>query len=360
LLALPGFHPEVRLESEIRLQMWGNVPEFVALPLSECRLTLYVPAQGLDADFTLHGGRVFITAPKATNPVVVRVRFHDEIWDITLHTADTEIGIDLIGEPARGPLLDRDLPETPRALAYVGVLQGVASMRIGFQYSGELLGGAKWKWDSKAGRPAPAAKDDRDEMGIANRWSKAVPATPAAKDMAAAVAEMARRVGISQGPFDLEFDATIKETREAAGRRVLSVWMLGAVDSLGYLIDALESDDAIVRDAAAKTIQHWVAQEGSREATFTQAIGVKAAFTDNQRALVVALIRGPDLPVPAETAETLFEFLSHEKLAVRELARMQLAKLDPIGQRESNYDAASERRSAQATLWKNSLRKRMK
>jgi hypothetical protein len=344
----------------VRIQLWGNVSEFLALPLSECRLTMYVPAQGVAADFTLHAGRVFITAPKATRPAVVRVRFREEVWDITLNTTETEIGIDLIGEPAKGPLLARDLPETPRALAYLGVLQGVASIRSGFQQSGDLFGGAKWKWDSKAGRPGPAPKDDKDEMGIANRWSKAVPATPAAKDMAAAAAEMARRVGIGQGPFDVDFDATWKEEREAAGRKVLAVWMLGAVDSPGYLIDALEADAAAVRDAAARAIQHWLAQDSSREDALAEALGMKAAFSDNQRMLVTALARSPELPVDAETVEQLFELLGYEKLAVRELSRMQLAKLDPIGARESNYDAASDRRGSQATMWKNAWKKRMK
>jgi hypothetical protein len=290
----------------------------------------------------------------------VRVRFREEAWDITLNTPDTEVGIDLIGEPAKGPLLERDLPETPRALAYVSVLQGVASIRSGFQQSGDLLGGAKWKWDSKAGRPGLAPKDDKDEIGIANRWSKAVPATPAAKDMAAAIAEMARRVGIGQGPFDVDFDATWKDPREASGRRVLAVWMLSAVDSPGYLIEALEADAALVRDTAAKAIQHWMAQDTVREDALAQALAMKAAFTDNQRTLVVALTRGPDQPVAADTVEQLFDLLSHEKLAVRELARMQLAKLDPTGARESNYDAASDRRGTQASMWKNAWKKRMK
>jgi hypothetical protein len=87
---------------------------------------------------------------------------------------------------------------------------------------------------------------------------------------------------------------------------------------------------------------------------------MKVAFTDNQRDFVVALLRSPDQPIGAETVDTLFELLGHEKLAVRELARMQLAKVDPAGAKESSYDAASERRAAQATTWKNSWKKRMK
>src|SRR5204863_508589 len=84
--------------------------------------------------------------------------------------------------------------------------------------SGELPAGSKWKWDSKGGKPGPAPKDDKDEGGVA-RWAKQVPNTAAAKDMAAAVTEMARRVGSAAGPFDVDFDATLKDPHEALGGR---------------------------------------------------------------------------------------------------------------------------------------------
>jgi hypothetical protein len=360
LLGLPGFHPEIITDTGVRLQLWGNVAELLPAPIAESRITLYVPPQGIDADLTLHGGRVYITVPKAKRPMIVRLRFRDEVWDVTLATPDTEIGIDLIGEPAKGPLFDRDLIESPRALVYLGLLQGVASIRSGFQQSGDLLGGAKWKWDSKGGRAGPAPKDDKDEAGIANRWSKLGPKTPAENDMAAAVTEMARRVAASGGPFDIDFDATHKDPREAPNRRVLSVWMLEAVDGLGYLIDALESDTAAVRATAAKALQHWVAQDPNREAIYTQMLANKAAFSDNQRALMATLVRGVDRPVAAEVIDLLFDYLLYEKLAIRELARMQLAKIDPVGAKESNYDAASERRGGQKEMWKTSWKKRNK
>jgi len=358
LLALPGFHPELLLENGVRLQLWGNAPDLLAVPVSESRVTLYVPSQGADADLTLHSGRILLTAsPKAMRPVVVRVRFLDQKWDVTLADADTEVAIDLIGQPSKGPVLDRDMPESPRFLAYLGVVQGTARVRSEFETSGDMTGGAKWKWDSKGGRPGPAPKDDKDDPAGMNRFTKAAPATPAAKEMGAAVAEMVRRVGFGQGPFDVDFDATIKEPREAVSRRVLSAWMLAAVDSIGYLIDALEADGAAPRDAAARALQHWCAQDPSREGDLKQVLATKALFSDRERDLVSALVAGSP---PPESADKLFELLRDAKLAVRELARLHLAKVDAAGAKESRYDAASDQRTMQAATWERLWAKRIK
>ncbi|HJZ89422.1 MAG TPA: hypothetical protein VKE40_01025, partial [Gemmataceae bacterium] len=358
LLALPGFHPEVLLDTGVRLQLWGNVQDFVPVPVSETRVTLHVPPQSLAADFTLHGGRVFVTAPKAAGPVVVRLRVAEEVWDVTLADAQTEVAIDVYGEPARGGLFKRDLQEAPRVLAYLGVVQGVASVRAGFEMSGDLTAGAKYKWDSKGGKPGPAPKSDPDEAGPMNRWRKEVPGTPATRDAAAAVAEMARRIGFGQGPFDIDFDATLKAVREPVARRALCAWMLAAVDSLSYLVDALDEDSPGVRDEAARALQHWCAQGPGREDTLVEALAMKSAFSDQQRNLVVELMRAPDRPPATPSVDLLFELLGHDKLAVRELARVQLARIDPAGAKESNYDAGSDRRGMQAGAWQKSWKKR--
>ncbi|HEY2910284.1 MAG TPA: hypothetical protein VGI99_08555 [Gemmataceae bacterium] len=195
---------------------------------------------------------------------------------------------------------------------------------------------------------------------MADRWSKAVPATPAGKDMAAAVSEMARRVGNNAGPLDVDFDATWKDPAEATGRRVLAVWMLAAINSPGPIVDALEAESAPVRDAAARALQHWVALDPSREATYTQLLATKADFTDGQRQMMTALVHGTTRPPAAAVVDELFELLGYEKLPVRELARMQLARLDPVGAKESGYDASSDRRSAQRDAWRLSWKKRHK
>ena len=181
LLALPGFHPEIDLDTGVHLQLWGNAREILPLPLSETRLTLYVPPQGIDADLTLQAGRLFLSTPKAKRPTIVRLRFRDEVWDVTLATPDSVVGVDLIGAPASGRLFNRELAESPRFVVYLGVLQGKASVRNGFQQSGDLLADAKWKWDSKGGRPGPAPKRTRTTRALPTAGPSWCPPRPRAR-----------------------------------------------------------------------------------------------------------------------------------------------------------------------------------
>ena len=87
-------------------------------------------------------------------------------------------------------------------------------------------------------------------------------------------------------------------------------------------------------------------------------LATKSAFTDAQRAFVMALVHSPDKPADDKTVDRLFELLRSEKLAVRELSRMQLAKLDPAGAKESAYDAQSDRHTLQAQAWERTFKKR--
>jgi hypothetical protein len=75
---------------------------------------------------------------------------------------------------------------------------------------------------------------------------------------------------------------------------------------------------------------------------------------------VTALVGAPTKPPAEDTAAKLFELLRDSKLAVRELARMQLAKLDPVGAKESKYDALGENRALQARAWEQSYKRRTK
>ncbi|HVK15011.1 MAG TPA: hypothetical protein VM597_40100 [Gemmataceae bacterium] len=356
ILALPGFRLELALDTGVRLVLWGNSPDVLPLPLAESRVTLFVPPPAVGADLALHAGRVFLAAPTATGPTTVRLRIRDEVWDVILADGRAEVAIDVVAQPAPGSLSGAGFQESPRTLVYLGVLGGTASVRAGFTNLNNLPTGAKVKWDSKAGRPALAPMDDKDDVA-GDRWRRDPAATPAAKEGAAAVADLAKMVAMSEGPFDVLFDAIVKDQADRPARRTLAAWMLGAVDGVSYLIDALEANAAPVRDAAARALVHWAAQAPEREAELTRVLETKMAIGESQRPTVVALVRSAI--GPGADTETLFLLLRSERLSLRELARLQLAQIDPVGARESRYDAAADARDTQAQAWQRSWAKRI-
>ena len=353
LMALPGFRPAVKLDNGLEVQLWGNVPEILNLPILEARVTFYQPTDGYDADFSLHAGRVYIKAPAAKQAVKIRVRFLDEIWNITLADATAAIALDRLGEPAKGPIFEPLILESPRALVYLGVLAGEATVQVGLSNSGPLAAGTKYKWDSKGGRAAIAPENDADEAALADRWSQRTPNTPAAKDMEGAIAEWVKRAAAARGGLQADAEKALLDPKEAPTHRALAAWILQATDDIPGLLDGLELGSSPVRDAIVRAARHWCAQAPDREKAFAVLLAEKKTFPDDrQRDLVQALMRSR-ADSARNTAEQLFTLLKHERLAIRELARFQLAQLDPISAEEAGYEAAADpsRRADQIAKW---------
>lgn len=344
LLALPGFLADLKLDTKVRVRLHGQVPDAGAGPgvLAESRVTLYVAPPALDADLTLHAGRIFLSAPEAAGPKTVQVRVRGEVWVVTLADARTEVGIDLIGEPPPGSLGEA-IPESPRAVLSLGVLAGSAAVRIETATI-PVPQGAVLTWDSQIGLAALAPADDR---ALVARWLRPTPKDAALDGLVASV----RTIGKE---FAVEFNAIAQnEMTEKAPRRVLAMWMLGAVNDLSSLIDALDrSDLAPPREAAARALVHWVAQDPEREQAFATELDKKTAVSPS-RDVILPLVRGT-ITADKDVA-VLFGYLTNEKVAVRELARLQLARIDPMSARDSKYDAATGR---QAKAWQDLFEKR--
>jgi hypothetical protein len=359
LLALPGMHPVLATETGVRIQLWGNMSEFLNVPITETSITPYIPPRGIDAEFELHGGRVFLTAPKAVAPVVVRVRFLEEVWDITLANNTTEVALDRI---ATAPKIEPfALPEAPRVMVYLGVVQGTAALRDGPHQSGPLPEGTKFKFDNKGGRPGPAPKADPDEVALVNRWAKTYPNTRDANQMADAVEAMRLLVMNSAQP-EVDFAEIAKDNKERRMPfRVLAVYLSAAFDNLAMLLDAMEYDNAIVREAATLAALQWAVQSPDRPDKFAEALGMKATYTEDQRAAMVGLVVAGSKPTD-DNVDKVFRLLKNDKLAVREFAKAYLTQFDPTGAKDHNYDAsqAAEFRTPKVNSWLQTWKKREK
>src|SRR5262249_4304779 len=95
LLCMPGYKAPLPLDGGGRLLLLGRPAHQPSCdPLLESRLTLHAPAPGVAADFTLETGRVVIQSSNP-GPTLVRARFADEVWDVTLQSDETEVVLDL-------------------------------------------------------------------------------------------------------------------------------------------------------------------------------------------------------------------------------------------------------------------------
>ncbi|HEV3116213.1 MAG TPA: FHA domain-containing protein, partial [Gemmataceae bacterium] len=127
LLGLPGYRSSLVLDKGVRMVLWGNVPEFGAFPpLLESVVTLHPPGPDSDADFTLDRGRVVLAMNKPNGQARIRIRFRQQIWELTLGDASTEVAVELWG------LYPGDIPFGKDPVACLGLfVKGQARLRAG-------------------------------------------------------------------------------------------------------------------------------------------------------------------------------------------------------------------------------------
>jgi hypothetical protein len=206
----------------VRLTLWGTLPELyeystelVPVKISEketkklripflmnvyeCIVTLHQPSGGLDADLTLHHGRLLIANQKGKSPARVRVRVNDPsvphepgkewkresqaVWDITLEEPNSEVALELIGffDP-RQDYKPLNSPEhwPPTALLKLLALKGQSQVRyleVGYSFQGppgpalmEWSSGGGLRLDDAAGGMSPVRSDSPREVARLPEW----------------------------------------------------------------------------------------------------------------------------------------------------------------------------------------------
>jgi hypothetical protein len=124
LVALPGYRTPLKLNPNVSVELWGNLRElFPDSPVLESSVTPHLPADGFHADLTVHAGRVYLTTtqPKGAR---VRLRFRDQVWDLTLADPKSEVVLEIVHLPDPGPR-----EEPPKTTAGLAVLAGEATLR---------------------------------------------------------------------------------------------------------------------------------------------------------------------------------------------------------------------------------------
>jgi len=368
LMSLPGNRCEIKLDSGLRLMLWGSLPLYHNIPflnILESRVTLHVPPQGFMGDFTLRAGRVFIMPPAKLakdTPVRVRVRFREEVWDVTLTDPETEVCIDLLGFYPEGvPFSKEPGGPAPKSEIYFAVLKGKADLRVKFNSHPNLSAPTRIDWDSATAEVGEPKKIKPQEM---EWWTKTIPENEGAKQMQAAVAWSVNRLSKPDTTrMEVIFFSAMEDAMEMAGRRIYSIFCLEALDAITYLADAISDDSPFIRNFGIRAMEHWCGQSPERDLQFYKLLIEKKSYTESQ-ALALMQLTHPlserDRKRP-EIVFALFDALTHEKVAVRELAWQHLSACDPMGAGEIGlFDTNAEKKTLDSIVskWKASWRKR--
>jgi len=266
LLALPGSHAEIQLDSGARLTLWGGLPDTTGWTVLDCEATPHVPPAGFDLDFTLDHGRAFIATTKKGGPTKVRVRVADQTADVTLDDEKSEVLVEAVRLFAGQPL-QRDGTSVPPTQATLAVVQGKAVVTVGTKEFAlrEPTGPAELRWPGD-GKPV-----ELDVLPAA--WSKnGLRALPRERQQEIELAQkkFVQRAGEKNKPINIAVAELGQDANRAA--RTLATLCDGALGLLPQLVDDLnEPQSAEVRIAAAAALAHFIArQPGNDVAAFEQ------------------------------------------------------------------------------------------
>jgi hypothetical protein len=355
LVSLPGYRSEIRLESDVHLLLWGSVPEQLYLPLLESGAKLHVPANGIDADVTLSRGRIVLSNHKAAGPAVARVRFHSEVWDLTLQEPGTEVGLDLLGFY---PIdVAYKTGEGPLAKLILVVLKGKAGLKIGYEEYSQLReapGPSLFQWDSRGkGVIGPTHLE-----AAPPEWSMSAPAASQEqlqlrRDMNGALDELSGKL-TDQAPVDVRLAEAEKNPNRPL-TRTLAVRCLGAIDAVPNLLDALNNpDQADVRVTAIFALQHGLGRNAGQYKRLEEDLREKQ-YKPSEAETIMQFLHGftaEQVAMP-ETYELLIYHLKNQRLPIRQLAHWRLLAMVPDG-RKIPYDPAgdTEQRDRGHDKWK--------
>jgi hypothetical protein len=364
LVCLPGCGAEVRTPGGAALLLRSNLPQFSLHPIMDYLLDSAVTLhqnKDFDLDFTFERGRVYVSSRKAAGLLKVRVRFWDEVWDLTLEEPGTEVGLDLLTHYTRD--INFRAGEEPRAELYLCMIAGKASLRVGsFDYKGLKAppGPAVFVWDNM-GRPSPGPQ--RLEM-LPAIWGKQPPNTEGAKDMALALEELSKQVPGGKGVECILVDAL---GSERLSHRLLAVYSLCAIDEVRKLLDVLADENPahfVERDTAIYCLRRWLSRSAGNHMLFYDSAKKRGILIDKEYRpaeadLLMDLLHDfNEVDVrKAETFDLLIGKLASDRIAIRELAWWHLLHLTTGMKDAPAFNAAwpAERRAAAIKDWRKLL-----
>jgi hypothetical protein len=379
LLGLPGTTSKVIVTATgVEVTLWGNLPELTLdSTVLESLATIHANDQ-LDADLTLHRGRVKL-ANKKDGDARVRLRVEnpslkeEQFFDITLHGKDTEVIIERLGVMSEEPFFED--PKDPMRKGPIAVVKFFASRRSAtvrgnqHSYSLDKTSQPMLLWDSRQallGPPPPntpqppwlleATPTLKGDAEIAMR-KKAVAAADfltgliETKPVDVALAEAEQTIK-QEAQKELGLDKRISPDTFARWRQIIRCY--AATDDAAYLFEefAHEKTPAAVRGIYLQHLHHWLAQHRDHDDKLFRI--VQKSYKRTVSIKIMELfhpLSAEDQRNPA-TYQHLIENLNNDLLPIRALSQLHLYALAPAG-RNIPFDPgmSAQQRSAAVREW---------
>jgi hypothetical protein len=336
LRAMPGYSADLVLQTDVTLTLWGIVPELmrVPTPVLESSAVLYTN-KAFDVDFKLVRGRVIISNHKKKGPALVRLRFLNQVWDLTLQDPSTQVVAELFGMvQTLGP---DPATNAPDLYANVYALNGPLKLHAGDK-DHDLTSASMFSWDNTFGLADRPRKLPKAPDWWTNREPPRTNAAPAVKNALSSLALRAQ----TKNRIDLVLAETLSEPNVYS--RTAALRCRAALDDLPAVVDALADErSSELRLRAIEEAQHLLALGQIYDEKLVAALREKN-YTEAQVQTLAFLLHGipPDQWTDPTFRLQVVTDLVSDKLAIRQLAHYDLYAMVPEG-RSIVYDATGSR-----------------
>ncbi len=375
VMSLPGYASEVRLECDVHLLLRGHLREFTPLLLvkdesgrernaaqvmdylQESVVVLHKP-RDTDADLTLERGRLYLSNHKSneTRGLVVRLRFENKVWDLTLHQG-AEVVVDLIKTHIPGTVV-------PLTLLKLFLLKGEAALALDRDRFPDLSEPerAYFAWSNQNPSAYEHPQLSKQDVETATRVlyaKRPTVNTQQARDMELALRAIRDRMTVDKEPR-IALQETL--TNNQYSEHQLALYCFAALDEVKDLFDILGRADlphGPDRDTAVTAIQRWLDHgPGQRDRLFDPNTGKgllrsDLGYTTEEAKRIVTLLREPTDEDIYSTKfySALAQDLASDKVALAELGHwwlyriaLQLFRLDLPNLRKFNAALPQNRR----------------
>jgi hypothetical protein len=345
LLALPGFVAVVsarKANPTVKVDLIGNLPELYKGQTLETLVKLN-DAKDVDLDLSLERGRIIVShVGKKGSAARCSVRFGNVSWILNLQEPGTKVLVSLKAHR----LLWTPFPKKPdpklKPALEVNLLVLAGTVDLAEAAVRQTLGPlSAVQWTSETGTGAVTLLK---ELPAGAKRSTDINA----KKALAAISELQTR--LVKGSLSEGLTAALKDKEAAV--RIAAVYGLGAVGDTDAVLKALgDAKQPETRLAAVNELRHWVGQSYEHDQRLYENLLLQK-YSKPHAEIVVRLLHDfkPRQLAQPETYEALIHYLTHDRLAIRQLAAWHLHQLVPDADKIV-YDSAGtveQRREGQA------------